>query len=860
MGNALRSLIRLAILAGLAVLSGLTPLEAQTPGTVMTVKVDANFKGATFWVDGKEYVTAANFLWEAGSKHLLEMRYISQPFGEGRRRLKFVNWTVPGAALPTGSNPVQIITVDSSTAHYTATFGLEYRVDIYLDFIPLQNLLDPDAVDLRPIAFNELPQRANPNGFVIMGNQNACGGQPGIPTSTWVWQPAGTALSLFPYPYPGKVFSGWQIPDGPTTVNGTMTVDRPLELRARFNLARRIYLESSPLKGLKVLVDRTTLSTRGDKCFPDWSNFTNPGAPYPPAPPDYTPVSNPPTPYSPDVMPPSHYCKQLPLCTGELDLEPGTTHLFAAPPSQTDRLGNLWVFDHWNFGGDQNGGQNSAVTIPQDWQAHTYTAHFVKGIRSSFVTVPTGLKLKIDGRDNWASYTFEWGLGHKHTVSAPLEQTDAKGRRYRFAGWDNEGPADQEITVVEGADTPGGFRMIARYELLGQLNLRSDPTSMSFNVSGAECKTPCTIDKPAGTEVTIYPLKDFSFSDDTRAVFDGWTDGSSAQERTFAFGTGAATLTAKYRYLQKLTAIADPEQGAEWVFDPAPETGSWFPAGTQLSVTAKVARGYKFKRFEGALTGLYNTGWLTMNAPATVVARLEKMPALQDAAVRNAAGETPEPGVAPGSLISVRGVNLTSSWEKGPDNPLKQTIQGVTVEVAGRILPLVLAGPDEVVAQLPSDLEEGSYTLTLRSVGQSPLAAPFTVVRNAPGLFRAEGAPAETPLAWARHADGQPVTLENPAKVGETVTLIGTGFGPVDPMPLDGFAVPAEPPAPLKDGLELLIGGEVRPHAWAGALPGLVGYSQVKVKIDSTMGSAQNLDVRVRVNGRSSNAVLLPVQ
>lgn len=860
MGNARRPLIRLAALASLAILLGHIPIAAQTAGTIVNVNVSANVKGATFWVDGREYASAASFLWPAGSKHLLEIRSSYQPYGDGRSRLTFTGWQTTGSAVLSTSAPVQTITADVSATSFTAQFSVEHRVAVYVDFDPLRNLLDPTAIDLKPITETELPLYANKSGFVVAGGQAACAGRAGLPTSTWFWMAQGSALNLYAYPYPGKVFSGWQNPPGPASPAGSLLVAGPVEVRARFSDARRIFLDSSPVKELKVLVDRSQVYTRGDKCWPDWSNFFNPNAPYPPNPPDYSPVNNPVPPYSGQVLAASNYCTQIPLCNGELDLEPGTAHVFAAPPSQTDRLGNVWVFDHWNFGGDQNGGQNSVVTIPDAWQAHTYTAFFVKGIRSSFVTVPTGLKLKIDGRDNWPAYNFDWGLGHKHTVSAPLEQTDAKGRRYRFIGWDNEGPADQEVTIAEGANTPGSFRMIARYELMGQLTLRSDPTSMTFNVNGEECRTPCTIDKPAGTEVTIQPLLDFPFSDDTRAVFDGWTDGAAAKERTYTFGTEAAMLTAKYRYLQKLTTIADPEQGADWVLEPAPESGNWFPAGTRLSVTANARRGYKFKRFEGALTGMYNTGWLTMNAPATVVARLEKTPALQDAAVRNAAGETPDQVVAPGSLISVKGVNLTSSWEKGPDNPLKQTIQGVTIQVAGRILPLVLAGPDEVVAQLPSDLEEGSYKLTLRSTGYPTLTADFTVARNAPGLFRAPEAPEETPLALALHADGTAITLDNPAKVGETVTILGTGFGPSDPQPLDGFAVPADPPAPLKDTLELLVGGEVRPHEWAGAAPGMVGYAQVKVKIDSTMGQAQNLDIRIRVNGRESNAILLPVQ
>ena len=115
-------------------------------------------------------------------------------------------------------------------------------------------------------------------------------------------------------------------------------------------------------------------------------------------------------------------------------------------------------------------------------------------------------------------------------------------------------------------------------------------------------------------------------------------------------------------------------------------------------------------------------------------------------------------------------------------------------------------------------------------------------------------------MAVAYHEDGQMVTVENPARSGETVSILGTGFGPLEPSPLDGFAVPATPPLALTDSLEVLAGGEVRPHVWSGAAPGLVGYSVVKMQVDPTMGQGQNLEFKVRINGRESNPVLLPLE
>lgn len=842
----LRGLLPAALLALVMV----APIAAQSGTNSVSVRVDASIKGATFWADGQEYTSSAQFLWSLGSKHTLEVRNRNQVFPDGKSRVTFLSWAdEAGLMLETGST-TQVITVDSSNRSYLVNFQLEYLVNYYVNTDQPVNLFDPSAINYPEIGI------PNPYGYIATSTKSC------IQTSSWEWISAGSGITLNAIPYPGKVFVGWDIPPGPSAFLSTLTIDGPKTIRANFVDARRVYIDSYPVKGLKVVVDRTVMYARGDKCFPDWTATYSPttgvGTPVPP---DYPyPINIPPSTFPDAPVGPFSYCTQIPLCNGELDLQAGTPHIFAAPASQTDRMGNIWVFDHWDFGNGQTGGLNSTVTVPDDWSTQTYTAHFVKGIRSSFVTVPTGLKLKIDGRDNWASYNFEWGLGHTHTVSAPPDQVDARGRRYRFVSWSNGGAADQDITITD-AEGNASFRMIAQYELLGQLSIQSEPGALTFNVSGANCTTPCVLDRPAGTSITITPLPEMPFSPDTKALLLGWADGVAAGPRTYMFSQEAAVVSAKYTYLQRLTAISDPDGGANWIYDPLPAAGNYFPAGAKVSVMAEAAPGYKFKRFEGALSGPLNYGWVNMNSPATVVARMEKVPALADNAVRNAAGETPVDGVAPGSLISISGYNMAPDFQKGPDSPLSQTLQGVVVQLPGsRYLPLVSVAPDRIVGQLPSDFAEGEYTLTVRSPGQSALSTKFKVKNYAPGLFRRGDETDEVPLGVALHADGSDVNAENPAKAGETVTLFGTGFGPLNPAPLDGFAVPFNPPVPLKDAAELLIGGEARPYVWCGASAGRVGYWVIQFKIDATMGQAQNVTVQVRVNGQPSNTVVLPLQ
>lgn len=851
----------------LGVMAMMLPVSAQT---MVGVRFQATFPAAEFYVDGSKHLGQAAFFWAEGSKHIVEVRQPRQLDASGSTSLRFSTFAENTTLLLPATSPIQQITVDPKSTSYSMTFIREYRVDLYINYDPLDNW---QMALTHPAGCTFDNPYINKTGFVVstpplpgvgcgaIAGTVTSGSARGVafgatidPTGGLGWYPDGSTFTLNAYSYPGYVFKGWQIPNtlGTSSLN-SLVITGPTVVRALFEMGRRHYIQSAPVAGLKVLVDRTVMPTQTatGRCYAATAE-----------PNGYPAPSNPPPPTSPEnpTLPPYGPGTMVPLCDGERDFLPGTQVLLAAPTSQTTNVGKIWIFDQWDLGNGKTGGQNTLWTVPDDWSPQTLTARFVPGLRASFVTLPTGLKLKIDGRDNWQYLNFEWGIGHTHTVEAPAEQLDARGRRYRFVSWSNGGPAAQEVTVAEDPVTPNSFRMVATYQLLGQLNLTSDPPSIPASVNGAECKTPCTLDNLAGTEVTVSVSPEMALSPDTKVIFDGWTDGSQALTRTVTLGADQMALRAKYRYAHKLRMISDPEGGAMWEYNPAPEAGNYFAMGTRVEVTAVAQPGYKFRRWEGALSGPYNAGWVNMNIPQTLVARLDKVPALAENAVRNAAGKTPDNVVAPGSLISVQGYNLAPGAEQGPSNPLTQTLQGVVVQVNSRILPLVSVAPEEIIAQLPSDFVEGEYTLTVRSTGQAPLFGKFQVARNAPGLFRTPDSVEEMPMAVAFHEDGRAVTVEDPAQPGETVSILGTGFGPVEPGGLDGFAAPAAPPLALKDTLEAVAGGEVRPTVWSGAAPGRVGYSLVKMQVDPTMGQGQNLEIKVRINGRESNPVLLPLQ
>jgi uncharacterized protein (TIGR03437 family) len=194
----------------------------------------------------------------------------------------------------------------------------------------------------------------------------------------------------------------------------------------------------------------------------------------------------------------------------------------------------------------------------------------------------------------------------------------------------------------------------------------------------------------------------------------------------------------------------------------------------------------------------------------------------------------------------------------GPDSPLVQTLAGVTVTVDDRLLPLLFVSPGQINAQLPSDLAEGVQTLRVHSEGQPDVSGTFTVQRNAPGLFYKPIA--GKPYLVVLHQDGSLVSSKSPAHRGELVTAMGTGFGPYQVQPLDGFAAPNSDRYKLIDRAELVFGDKIIEPEYAGAAPGRVGMTAIRFRVRDPLPQAATIEIKARINGHNSNTVLLPLE
>ncbi len=801
---------RLASLLAFAAVSAAS-LYAQE---VSSFKVTPTYKGVAFYVDGVEYRSAAFFLWPKGSKH--ELRFIpNQEDGSWlddnkTSKFAFTGWTANLALLLPSGVLNQTVTADPNVTEYTAAFTVLYQVRLVL--------MDPQTPSPCGGAPGDLPDPRGRAGVVVLSGTCYWG-------SATFWAGGGTTLNAFPYP--GFVFEGWTSNLGPTDgFMRTYTIGGPVTLGPRFSPAKRVRFLTSPL-GRNVLIDRTETKT-----------------------PAQTPCLA--ADLQPPLVPGVHFTSQDSLCLGEFDFATNSQHLLSASSPQIDGTGNLLVFDSWSIGG----GQNTIYTAKTTNIPETITATFVPGARVSFLTTPTVLKLKVDGRDNWPSLNFVWAIGSKYTVSAPAEQFDAAGRKYVFKGWSNGGAATQEVLVDASAASNGGMRLTANYELLNRTVIGSTVPGLKVKVDGVDCLTPCSVDRPNGVTANVSAPLTISLSDVSRYEFTVWQDGGAA-DRTVTFGKDYQTVNANYRISNKLTAVSDPEGGADIRFDPASVDG-FYPADTSVTVTAAVKPGYKFRRWEGDMEGKFRTGSVFLSVPRIVRAMLDRVPYIAPAGVKNSAGDTPVQGVAAGSIISIYGANLAARYEVGPANPLAQSIAGVVLLLGDRLLPIVYVSPEQINALLPDDLVEGDYSLRVKNEGFPDVTAPFTVVRNAPGLFA--NAINQKQYVLALHEDGTAVTPDSPARRNELVTLLGTGFGPYTRRVPQGFAVPDTPVAPLDDTAEVVVGALRLQPAFTGAAPGFVGVASSKIRIIADLPGASSLELRIVVNGQDSNTVLLPIE
>jgi uncharacterized protein (TIGR03437 family) len=211
--------------------------------------------------------------------------------------------------------------------------------------------------------------------------------------------------------------------------------------------------------------------------------------------------------------------------------------------------------------------------------------------------------------------------------------------------------------------------------------------------------------------------------------------------------------------------------------------------------------------------------------------------------------------IAPGSLITIFGSQLSPSPEIATDPGTADALAASCLTVNGSLAPVVFSSASRINAQVPWNAF-GTANLILRTPGGASDAVRIRVLPGAPGVFGSGGAQGET-AAIVRAANNELVTVSNPIHRGDDLVIYATGLGRTSPEVPVGSPAPFEPLARALNTPVITLGGVALPVTFAGLTPGLVGVYQVNVIVPRSVPTGFDIPLRVE---QSTAATTVPVR
>jgi uncharacterized protein (TIGR03437 family) len=225
--------------------------------------------------------------------------------------------------------------------------------------------------------------------------------------------------------------------------------------------------------------------------------------------------------------------------------------------------------------------------------------------------------------------------------------------------------------------------------------------------------------------------------------------------------------------------------------------------------------------------------------------------------------------VAPESLVSAFGQNLTATTETAATRPLPATLAGISVLVRDsrareRLAPLFYASSGQINYQIPPGTAAGEAAVQVLRAGAVIARGTAQVTAVAPALFsanangrgvaaalalRVEQNGSETYESVARFDEARKEFVAEPVDLGAEsdqafLLLFGTGIRFRDSS---GVVTAA-------------IGGESAEALYAGPQNEYIGVDQVNLRLARGLAGRGEVDVVVNVDGQHTNTVRVNVR
>ncbi len=171
---------------------------------------------------------------------------------------------------------------------------------------------------------------------------------------------------------------------------------------------------------------------------------------------------------------------------------------------------------------------------------------------------------------------------------------------YTFQNWSNQGAASQSVTVNQNM-VSSGYRLTANFSELSRVVVQSSPSGLTLQVDGANCVTPCNVDRATGATFQVSAPTQIAMGQGTRLDFGSWSDGG-ASNHTITVSQNYATAFVSYNSSYQLSASSNPGNGSAFKFSPS-SSDMFYTQGTQVTVNSVANPGFKFGHWTGELNG-----------------------------------------------------------------------------------------------------------------------------------------------------------------------------------------------------------------------------------------------------------------
>lgn len=213
--------------------------------------------------------------------------------------------------------------------------------------------------------------------------------------------------------------------------------------------------------------------------------------------------------------------------------------------------------------------------------------------------------------------------------------------------------------------------------------------------------------------------------------------------------------------------------------------------------------------------------------------------------------------VAPGSLVSIYGANLSPVSLTSSTIPLPTSLGDSCLTVNGIAVPVLFVSPSQINAQLPYETD-GNVTLILKTPSGTSDNYNLTVSSGAPSVFSGSvGGQVGVPTI-IRALNNEILTASNPAHRGETIVIYVAGLGKTVPAVPAGQPAPESPLASVVTPVRVDVGGYALSVAFAGLVPDQIGLYQINAVIPKNAPTGLNVPLTI-AQGQNSTTVNIRV-